>query len=93
MFWDANPHLIPESIVPEKNHDNDWVNSLLSEVNDPNFQTAAIVAIVVIAINMVAVPIVINRNRKIRRRLKFLLEKGRGASANEEEDDLSEFFG
>ncbi len=93
MFWDANPHLIPETIVPEKEHENNWVNSLLSEINDPNFQTAAIVAIAVIAINMIAVPVVINRNRKIRRRLKFLLEKGRGNSNDEEEDDLSEFFG
>jgi len=93
MFWEANPHLIPEELIPDKNHENDWVNSLLSEINDPNFQTAAIVAIAVIAINMVAVPVVINRNRKIRRRLKFLLEKGRGTSANDEEDELSEFFG
>ena len=93
MFWEANPHLIPETMIPEKNHENDWVNSLLSEINDPNFQTAAIVAIAVIAINMIAVPIVINRNRKIRRRLKFLLDKGIGNSNDEEEDDLSEFFG
>ena len=93
MFWKENPHLIPDVVTPDRNHENDWVNSFLEDITDQNFQTSSLVAIVIIAINLIAVPMVINRNRKIRRRLNFLLEKVGDRNSTSEEDDLEEFFG
>ena len=92
MFWETNPHLIPDVITPDRNHDNDWMNSFLEDISDQNFQTSSLVAIVIIAINLIAVPMVINRNRKIRRRLKLLLEKVGDRDSVSEDDDLDEFF-
>jgi hypothetical protein len=68
------------------------MNSFLEDISDQNFQTSSLVAIAIIAINLIAVPMVINRNRKIRRRLNFLLEKVGDRNSTREEDDLEEFF-
>ena len=92
QFWETNPHLIPDVVTPERNHENDWMNSFLEDISDQNFQTSSLVAIVIIAINLIAVPMVINRNRKIRRRLKFLLEKVGDRSSDGQGDDLDDFF-
>ena len=92
MFWEANPHLIPDVVTPDRNHENDWMNSFLEDISDQNFQTSSLVAIVIIAINLIAVPMVINRNRKIRRRLNFLLEKAGDSNSGTQDDDLDEFF-
>ena len=91
QFWNENPHLIPEVVTPDRNHENDWMNSFLEDASDQNFQTSSLVAIIIISINLIAVPMVINRNKKIRRRLQFLLEKS-GNSSSLEGEDLEEFF-
>ncbi|HJM66543.1 MAG TPA: hypothetical protein QF555_03255, partial [Candidatus Thalassarchaeaceae archaeon] len=92
QFWNNNPHLIPEVVSPERNHENDWMNSFIQDVSDQNFQTSSLIAIIIIAINLIAVPMVINKNKKIRRRLKFLLDKAGKRSFINEDDDLDEFF-
>ncbi len=92
QFWETNPHLIPDVVIPDRNHENDWMNSFLEDISDEGFQTSSLVAIVIIAINLIAVPMVINRNRKIRRRLKFLVDKVGDRLPAGQDDDLDEFF-
>ncbi len=92
LFWENNPHLIPDVVTPDKNHENNWINSFLEDISDENFQTSSLAAIIIIAINLIAVPMVINRNRKIRRRLKFLLQKVGDRGTDGQGDDLDEFF-
>ena len=92
QFWDNNPHLIPEVVSPDRNHENNWMNSFIQDVSDQNFQTSSLVAIIIIAINLIAVPMVINKNKKIRRRLKFLIEKAGNRSSLNDAEDLEDFF-
>jgi hypothetical protein len=87
MFWANHPELkpgIPEEI---RYHEVEWKNQFQKDIRDPFFQQAAIFAIGLLVINMIAIPVIINKNRFAKRRIKAF---AKSVAAKRSADDFAE---
>lgn len=93
QFWDHHPEYLPTKGEEIRYHEDEWMNQFQKDVREPYFQQAAIFAIVLIVINMIAIPIVINRNRFAKRRIAaFAKSVSKRRTANEFADDIDDIF-
>ena len=97
QFWDHNSYLIPEPPPEEPPpYGSEWLGELFDFWDLSAFRTSATVAFVILLLNLVMIPVVINQTRGVRRRVKREKSKQKKLRdsdlAEDMADDLEDFF-
>ena len=91
QFWEHNSYLIPEPPpeVPPP-YGSEWLGELLDFWELSAFRTAATVAFVILLLNLVMIPVVINQTRGVRRRIKREKRKQKRLQESELADEMAD---
>jgi hypothetical protein len=91
QFWEHNSYLIPEPPpeVPPP-YGSEWLGELLDFWELSAFRTSATVAFVILLLNLVMIPVVINQTRGVRRRIKREKRKQKKLQESELAEDMAD---
>ena len=89
-FWEYNQHIIPIPPPPEEPpYGIDYLGELKSWMNDSRFQTIGLTALAIFVINLITLPILLQKRKKIKVKIA---KQNPGFDDDELEDDLAGFF-
>jgi hypothetical protein len=89
-FWKYNQHIIPVPPPPEEPpYGIEYLGELKSWMDDSRFQTIGLTALAIFVINLITLPILLQKRKKIKVKIAKL-----NPSYDEDEmgDDLADFF-
>jgi hypothetical protein len=89
-FWKYNQHIIPVPPPPEEPpYGVDYLGELKSWMDDSRFQTIGLTTLAIFVINLIALPILLQKRKKIKVKIA---KQNPGFDEDELEDDLAGFF-
>jgi hypothetical protein len=89
-FWNHNQHIIPVPPPPEEPpYGIDYLGELKSWMNDSRFQTIGLTALVIFVINLITLPILLQKRKEIKVKIA---KQNPSYGEDEMEDDLAGFF-
>jgi len=89
QFWDHNSYLIPQPPPEEPPpYGNEWLGELFDLWELSAFRTSATIAFVILLLNLVMIPVVINQTRGVRRRIK----RAKMKQKKQRDSDLAEYM-